>query len=65
MDLKIQEVTTIFASVNLICDDSSCKRLWEPAGVLELDGKLYISDTNNHRILKIDLETNKTQIFIQ
>jgi len=39
--------------------------LWEPAGVLCLGKTLYVSDTNNHRILKIDLDTEKTEIFLQ
>lgn len=64
LDLKTQNVSTLRASVNIICDDESCTRLWEPAGLLELNNRLYVSDTNNHRILKIDLESEKTEIFI-
>lgn len=64
LNLKTQDVTTLKASVDIICDDKSCTRLWEPAGVLELKNQLYVSDTNNHRILKIDLESGKTEIFI-
>lgn len=64
LDLSTQEVTTVQASVNIVCDDKSCTRLWEPAGVIEVENCLYVSDTNNHRILKIDLYTNKTEIFI-
>jgi thiol-disulfide isomerase/thioredoxin len=64
LDLKTQEVTTVRAAADIICDDKSCTRLWEPAGVIELDNCLYVSDTNNHRILEIDLETDKTEIFI-
>jgi len=64
LDLKTQEVHTVEASVDLVCDDASCTRLWEPAGVLCLDKTLYVSDTNNHRILQIDLETEKTRIFV-
>ncbi|MEE9258837.1 MAG: thioredoxin-like domain-containing protein [Nitrospinaceae bacterium] len=65
LDLKTLEVSTVRASVDLLCDDKTCTRLSEPAGVLELDNCLYVSDTNNHRILKINLETEKTKIFIQ
>ena len=65
LDLATQEVTGVQASVNLVCDDKSCTRLWEPAGVLKLENCLYVSDTNNHRILKIDLDSDKTEIFIQ
>lgn len=64
LDLKTRAVYTVDASAEIVCDDKTCTRLWEPAGVLELEGKLYVSDTNNHRILKIDLETEKTEIFI-
>jgi len=65
LDLATLEVHTVEASVDLVCDDKSCTRLWEPAGVLCLGKTLYVSDTNNHRILKIDLDTEKTEIFLQ
>jgi DNA-binding beta-propeller fold protein YncE len=65
LDLATEEVTTIRASAEIICDDASCTRLWEPAGVLKLDHNLYVTDTNNHRILQIDLNTEKTSVFIQ
>lgn len=64
LDLSTLEVHTVEASADIVCDDKSCTRLWEPAGVLELEKCLYVSDTNNHRILKIDLDTEKTEIFI-
>ncbi|CAI2719007.1 thioredoxin-like domain-containing protein [Nitrospina watsonii] len=64
LDLATHEVHTVEASVDIVCDDTRCTRLWEPAGVLCLDKTLYVSDTNNHRILKIDLDTEKTEIFI-
>ncbi|MEK9630090.1 MAG: thioredoxin-like domain-containing protein [Nitrospinota bacterium] len=64
LDLKTQKVTTLKASVDIVCDDKSCTRLWEPAGVFEFKNNLYVSDTNNHRILKIDLESGKAEIFI-
>lgn len=65
LDLATQEVHTVEASVDIHCDDTTCTRLWEPAGVLCLEKTLFVSDTNNHRILKIDLETEKTEIFLQ
>ncbi len=64
LDLNSREVMTVDATVDLVCDDKSCTRLWEPAGVLILETTLYVSDTNNHRILKIDLESEKTELFI-
>jgi thiol-disulfide isomerase/thioredoxin len=64
LDLKTQEVTVVQASANIVCDDINCSKLWEPAGVIEVGNSLFVSDTNNHRILKIDLITEKTEIFI-
>ncbi len=64
LDTVSQEVTTVEASANLVCDDKTCTRLWEPAGVIEVDHYLYVSDTSNHRILKIDMKTGTTEIFI-
>ncbi len=64
LDLKTQEVVVVKASANIVCDDASCSKLWEPAGVIEVGNSLYVSDTNNHRILRIDLTTEKTEIFI-
>ena len=64
LDLKTEEVHTVEATGDLVCDDASCTRLWEPAGVLCLGTTLYVSDTNNHRILQIDLETEKAKVFV-
>lgn len=64
LDLATREVRTVSASANLVCDDVTCTRLWEPAGVLMQDERLYVSDTNNHRILEIDLASGTTQRFI-
>lgn len=64
MDRATRQVSTVSASVDLVCDGDACTRLWEPAGVLEQDGRLYVSDTNNHRILEIDPASGKTRIFI-
>jgi thiol-disulfide isomerase/thioredoxin len=64
LDLSNLDVHTVEASANIVCTDKSCTRIWEPAGMIELDMCLYVSDTNNHRILKIDLETETTEIFI-
>jgi DNA-binding beta-propeller fold protein YncE len=65
LDPRTRETTTLRASVNPVCGGASCSRLWEPAGAVAVDGCLYVSDTNNHRILKIDLTTEKTEIFIE
>lgn len=36
----------------------------EPAGLDVVDNVLFIADTNNHRILKVDLETKETVNFV-
>jgi thiol-disulfide isomerase/thioredoxin len=64
LDLSNLDVHTVEASANIICTDKSCTRIWEPAGVILLEKNLYVSDTNNHRILKIDLDNETTEIFI-
>jgi len=33
------------------------KLLYEPGGLSQANGKLYVADTNNHRIQVIDLKT--------
>jgi len=65
LDVKTREVSSVKASIDIVCDDRSCTSLLEPAGVLKVADFLYVSDTNNHRILKINLTTEKTEIFIQ
>jgi hypothetical protein len=65
LDLKTQEVKVVPASANIICDNASCSKLWEPAGVIEVGNSLFVSDTNNHRILKINISSGKTEIFIR
>jgi len=64
LDLSNLDVHTVEASVDIICTDKSCSRIWEPSDVILLEKNLYVSDTNNHRILKIDLDTETTEIFI-
>ncbi len=65
LDVNTRDVVTVEASTDLVCEDTSCTRLWEPAGVIEVAGHLFVSDTNNHRILKIGLDSRKTEIFLQ
>ncbi|MCA9070891.1 MAG: hypothetical protein KDA84_18305, partial [Planctomycetaceae bacterium] len=38
-------------------------RLSEPSGLTIANGKLYVADTNNHRILTVDLKTKETKEF--
>ena len=39
-------------------------QLSEPAGLSVANGKLYVADTNNHRILEVDLRSKATREFI-
>ncbi|MFQ5451607.1 MAG: thioredoxin-like domain-containing protein [Nitrospinaceae bacterium] len=64
LDLKSHEVTTLAPSTRILCGDSTCNRLWEPAGAIAVGHCLYVSDTNNHRIVEINLETETAKIFI-
>jgi hypothetical protein len=34
-------------------------QLYEPGGLHEAEGALYVADTNNHRVLRIDTGTKK------
>ena len=38
-------------------------RFSEPAGLSAAGGALYVADTNNHQIKKIDLQTGKVELF--
>jgi hypothetical protein len=55
--LKTKNITTVEHVAGGI------EALWEPVGVLELNKRLYVSDTNNYQIQKINLETGKVEIF--
>lgn len=66
IDLEKEEVSTIIKkNQNKICmiNDKECNilGLWEPSDVKYLDGKLYITDTNNHLVRVFDLEKNKLE----
>jgi DNA-binding beta-propeller fold protein YncE len=39
--------------------EKSAPRFYEPGGLTYLDGKLYVADTDNHRICVIDLKTKE------
>jgi hypothetical protein len=60
LGLKTQSLTKVLFDLAIDGIGQVC----EPAGVLELNNRLYVSDTNNHLILKIDLESGKAEIFI-
>lgn len=60
LGLKTQSLTKVLFDLAIDGIDQLC----EPARVLELNNRLYVSDTNSHLILKIDLESGKAEIFI-
>jgi len=64
LDLATGLVSTVEASVDITLGEGTCARLWEPAGVLEQGGRLYVSDTNNHRILEIDPAGGPSRVFL-
>jgi len=37
---------------------------WEPEGVSVADGRLYVADTNNHRVVAIDLASGRTALVV-
>ena len=58
IDVATQAVTT-WLGTGKAGDSLSQVQLSEPAGLSISDGKLYIADTNNHRILVADLATKE------
>ncbi len=66
IDLEKMEVSTVIKKIEAnVCmiGDEECKvlGLWEPSDVKYLDGKLYITDTNNHLVRIFDFEKNKLE----
>lgn len=66
IDLGKEDISTIIKkNQNKICmiNDKECNilGLWEPSDVKYLDGKLYITDTNNHLVRVFDLEKKKLE----
>jgi len=37
---------------------------WEPEGLAYQDGKLYVADTNNHRIVELDVASGARKVVI-
>lgn len=62
IDLKTQAVTTWLGN-GTAGDSVSPAQLSEPAGLSISDGKLYIADTNNHRIVTADLSTAEVSVL--
>ena len=62
VDLKSQQSTT-WLGTGEAGDSLDPPQLSEPAGVSIANGKLYIADTNNHRICVVDLQTRKMSVL--
>ena len=56
VDLKTRQVST-WAGTGKSGSELAPLELSEPAGLAVADGKMYVADTNNHRILVIDMAT--------
>lgn len=62
IDVETQAVTTWLGN-GKAGNSMDPVQLSEPAGLSISDGKLYIADTNNHRILVADLETKEVSVL--
>ncbi len=62
IDPKIQSTKT-FAGNGRGYQDGQKPQFYEPSGLAVLNGKLYIADTNNHRIRILDLKTGVVETF--
>jgi thiol-disulfide isomerase/thioredoxin len=56
---KIKRISLADLATTTVFGDGSAELLHEPAGLALADGKLYIADSNNHRILVGELKTGK------
>jgi len=63
VDLKTRKSTTWLGDGETGDRLEPTVRLSEPAGLEIAKGKLYIADTNNHRILTVDLKTKAAKEF--
>src|SRR6478672_3162656 len=61
LDPKRQRVTTLFGTGKPGQMDGASASFYEPGGLAQANGKLYIADTNNHAIRVIDLTTKRTR----
>lgn len=60
VDLKTREVST-WAGTGKSGTELSPLELSEPAGLAVSNGKMYVADTNNHRVVVIDMETKEAK----
>jgi DNA-binding beta-propeller fold protein YncE len=59
LDPKRQRVTSLFGTGKPGQVDGASPSFYEPGGLAQANGKLYIADTNNHAIRVVDLKTKQ------
>ncbi len=63
IDLASKRVSTWFGkrSVSIAAPDG--RALYEPGGLSVADGRVYVADTNHHRVVVVDLETRTARVL--
>ncbi len=65
LDPKHERVTSLFGTGKPGQADGASPSFYEPGGLAQANGKLYVADTNNHAIRVVDLKTKHTStLFI-
>ena len=59
LDPKRERVTSLFGTGKPGQADGASASFYEPGGLAQANGKLYIADTNNHAIRVVDLKTKR------
>jgi DNA-binding beta-propeller fold protein YncE len=59
VDPKTRLAKSVFGDGKRGAEDGTAARFYEPSAVSALNGKLYVADTNNHRIRVCDLKSGK------
>ncbi|MBI4750955.1 MAG: redoxin domain-containing protein [Acidobacteria bacterium] len=54
-----RSVTSLVGSTSPGLEDGEKAKFFEPGGLSEADGKLYVADTNNHAVRVVDVATRK------
>jgi len=60
LDPKHEHVSSLFGTGKPGQADGTSPSFYEPGGLAQANGKLYIADTNNHAIRVVDLKTERT-----
>ena len=59
LDPKHERVTSLFGTGKPGQADGAAPSFYEPGGLAQANGKLYVADTNNHAIRVVDLKTKQ------